>query len=74
MKGKKIEEKEDSDSDGFDIDEWRKSKARTQEIDSHQLEKKKGISDLDSKKTVKLREDPVMNSLYEKILRESDKF
>ncbi len=29
---------------------------------------------MDSKKTVKYKEDPVMNSMYEKILRESDKF
>ena len=69
-----MEEREDSDSDGFDIEEWRKAKVRTQEMASQQPEKKKGSRDLDGKKTVKLREDPVMNTLYEKILRESDKF
>lgn len=64
MKGSKtVEEKEDSDSDGFDIEEWRKSKARTQELASEQLTKK-GSKDLDGKKTLKFREDPVMNNLY----------
>jgi hypothetical protein len=71
MEGKKNES--DSDSDDFDFEEWRKNKIRTQEI-TVEVEKKRTASDLDGKKTIKYREDPVMNSMYEKILRESDKF
>lgn len=66
---------EDSDSDGFDYEEWKRSKkGQTQELPKEEFQKERSISNMDSKKTVKYKEDPVMNSMYEKILRKSDKF
>jgi hypothetical protein len=59
------DKEEDSDSDGFDYEEWKRSKkVQTQELPKEEFLKERSYSDMDSKKTVKYKEDPVMNSMY----------
>jgi len=70
MKGSTQKDDSDSDSDSFPLRLFLETKSKTQS----NLPPKKILKEEDGKKTVKYRDDPVMNSMYEKILRESDKF
>jgi hypothetical protein len=62
---------QEDDDDDFNIELWRATKKRVPEpVEQPQ----KRVSPLDGKRTVKYKEDPLMDSLIHSILRESDKF
>ena len=63
---------EEEDSDSFDIHKWRATKRKLQE--ENELPPKRVVPIEDGKKTVKPKEDAVMDKLIKSILRESDKF